>query len=96
MAKDKTFVDSPTKTSPFTTPSNILFYIRKSDDVDEILDALRDCVLHISSRIPPRNKSGESLTINLHMEGWALDCLEDHMKDVNFTEIIGFDEKRTL
>ena len=29
-------------------PSNVLMYVRKSSDIDDILDVLRDCVIYIS------------------------------------------------
>jgi len=36
-------------------PWNILMYVRKSDDISEILDALRDSVLYISNKMLARS-----------------------------------------
>ena len=32
-------------------PKNILMYVRKSDDVEEIMEALQDCLLYIKSKV---------------------------------------------
>ena len=31
-------------------PKNLLIYVRKSDDVEEILDALQDCLMYIKGK----------------------------------------------
>ena len=36
--------------------SNILMYVRKSDDVDEILDVLQDSILYISKTLNVQKK----------------------------------------
>ena len=42
-------------------PCNVLMYVRKSDDIEEILDALRDCVLHLSQTIKERYPNKRSI-----------------------------------
>lgn len=39
---------------------NILMYVRKSNDVDEILDALRDCVLYIAEKTRANHSDNRS------------------------------------
>ena len=73
---------------------NMLLYARKSDDVGDILNSLRDCVLHVSNHI--QTKEYGHKIYNLYLERWALDALEKHMSSVKFTEIITCDEKKTL
>ena len=75
---------------------NVLFYIRKSDDVDDILDALRKAVLHISSQTFKEQTGNKSSKFNIYMERWALDALATFMSDVSLVELDSFDEKRTL
>lgn len=41
--------------------SNILMYVRKSDDVGEILDALRDSVLYISEKMMAKSAENRRL-----------------------------------
>ena len=56
-------------------PWNILMYVRKSNDVDEILDALRDCLIYLNDKI--LEKSSEIRRIQyVYLERWALDALE--------------------
>ena len=67
-------------------------YVRKSDDVGEIMDCLRDCVLYISAKQTNRRPQ------YVYLERWALDALEAHMlgSNVQVTAIPSSDERRTL
>lgn len=70
---------------------NILMYARKSDDVNEILDALRDSVLYIQ-RTLLQEPSHRQTRKNIYLERWALEALLDHMStsvhpaEVSFTK----------
>ena len=59
-------------------PCNVLMYVRKSDDVEEIMDALRDCVLYLSEKMLERSSEHRRIQY-VYLERWALDCLEQHM-----------------
>ena len=50
-------------------------YVRKSDDVEEILDALRDCVLYLSQKMLERSSEHRRIQY-VYLERWALDALE--------------------
>ena len=56
-------------------PCNVLMYVRKSDDVEEILDALRDCVLYLSQKMLERSSEHRRIQY-VYLERWALDALE--------------------
>mmetsp|Transcript_32202 Transcript_32202/g.42652 ORF Transcript_32202/g.42652 Transcript_32202/m.42652 type:complete len:198 (+) Transcript_32202:178-771(+) len=77
-------------------PWNILMYVRKSNDVDEILDALRDCLIYLNDKM--LEKSSEIRRIQyVYLERWALDALEQHMATSSkLKEVPSSDERRTL
>ena len=60
-------------------PQNILFYIRKSDDADEILDLMQETISYIKEKLGS-STSASQRTHYLYMERWALDCLEERME----------------
>lgn len=53
-------------------------YVRKSNDVGEILDALQDTVIYIASKLQGAPKL-EVRSQHIYLEGWALDALKSHM-----------------
>ena len=55
--------------------SNILMYVRKSEDVDEILDVLQDSILYISKTLNVQKKRRQFI----YLERWALDALQNYM-----------------
>ena len=56
--------------------NNVLMYVRKSDDVEQILEAIKDSVLFIKNHMA---KKGNQSKQYVYMERWALDALESHM-----------------
>lgn len=75
-------------------------YVRKSDDVDEILDVIQDCVIYIKSKMntTSANKPRQQY---IFMERWTLDALQEYMQAnaksaAAFTEIDQGDDRRTL
>ena len=58
-------------------PTNILLYARLSEDLDDMLQVLQDCILHIT-----KNYDSKGLrTQYIYMERWALDALQKYMKE---------------
>ena len=81
--------------------NNVLMYVRKSDDVEQILDAIKDSVLFIKNKQMPTsasNKMAKQRRQYIYMERWALDALETHMSQTGLTlEVLpSTDERRTL
>ena len=56
--------------------NNVLMYVRKSDDVEQILEAIKDSVLFIKNH---KTKNAKQRKQYIYMERWALDALESHM-----------------
>ena len=50
-------------------------YVRKSEDVDEILDVLQDSILYISKTLNVQKKRRQFI----YLERWALDALQNYM-----------------
>ena len=50
-------------------------YVRKSEDVDEILDVLQDSILYISKTLSVQKKRRQFI----YLERWALDALQNYM-----------------
>ena len=89
------------KSSQALTPrknltSNILMYVRKSEDVDEILDVLQDSILYISKTLNVQKKRRQFI----YLERWALDALQNYMssqdKGISLVEIASNDDMYTL
>ena len=78
------------------TRQNILMYVRKSDDVDEILECLESTVLYISAKLGENSRYKQFI----FLERWALDALEAHMNASDKTNALmvirSNDERRTL
>ena len=56
--------------------NNVLMYVRKSDDVEQILEAIKDSVLFIKNHM---TKNSNQRKQYVYLERWALDALESHM-----------------
>ena len=78
-----------------TKPTNILLYARLSEDLDDMLRILQECVVHITN-----NYSSDSRrTQFIYMERWALDALQKYMKETGqniLREVKQPDDKRTM
>ncbi len=74
-------------------------YVRKSDDVDDILDVVTGCVIHIAQTLKNLPASLQRHQL-IYLERWALDALESYMHSTQsrerLTEIESSDGKRTL
>ena len=83
-----------TKLAKRSEPQNILLYARLSEDLDDILEALKECITYIT--VHTETKKGRVKYI--YMERWALDALQNHMHgSANSPRAIkSFDDKRTL
>ena len=74
-------------------------YVRKSDDVEEILESLKNSIVYIASKLSalPEAKSRRQY---VYLEAWALDALETYIeqtsKNLRLQELSSSDEKRTL
>ena len=71
-------------------------YVRKSEDVDEILDVLQDSILYISKTLNVQKKRRQFI----YLERWALDALQTYMasqdKGISLVEIASNDDMYTL
>ena len=78
-----------------TKPTNILLYARLSEDLDDMLRVLQECVVHITNNY----SSESSRTQFIYMERWALDALQKYMKETGqniLREVEQPDDKRTM
>lgn len=59
-------------------PRNILLYARKANDIEQIMDVLRDCVMYLAQNLGKAAKRKGQLGVppqRIYMERWALDAL---------------------